>query len=201
MSARSSLVLLPRVLLSIHCALLSVYSCLAFAEEASEWRIVRGESTIRFVATQARAEFEGGFDEFEVQIRFDPLDLEHSSARVDIGVASINTQSPDRDAVLRSEEWFHPERWPRAMFRTTEIREAVDGALDRYEAVARLTIRDVTKDVVFAFALVGNARLEGRLTIKRLEFGLGEGEWADTTWIGDEVSVLVRVVRDLDTGD
>ncbi len=201
MSARLSVVFLPRVLLSIQCVVLSVHCCLAFAEEVDEWRIVRGESTIRFVATQAGAEFEGGFDEFEAQIRFDPLDLEHSSARVEIGVASINTQSPDRDEVLRSAEWFHPARWPQAMFRTTEIHEAVDGALDEYEALAQLTIRGVTKDVVFTFALVGTARLDGRLTIKRLEFGLGEGEWADTAWIGDEVSVLVRVVRDLDTGD
>ena len=68
-------------------------------------------------------------------------------------------------------------------------------------AVAELTIRDVTKDVALMFTLVGKARLDGRLTIKRLDFGLGEGEWADTAWIGDEVTVMVQVVNDLDAGD
>lgn len=168
----------------------------ALADEPSLWQIVKGESAIRFVATQAGAEFEGGFDEFDARIRFDPLDLEHSSARVEIPVASVDTQSPDRDEVLISEEWFHPERWPRALFETNGFRRTSDG----FEATAALTIRDVTKDVVFAFALKGN-RLTGEATIKRLDFGLGQGEWADTKWIGDEVRIKVRVVRAHDAND
>ncbi len=183
-------------------AVLCAWASIGFGEEPRGWDIVMDESAVRFRAEQAGAEFEGGFDEFEAEIRFDPLDLARSSARVEISVNSINTQSPDRDEVLRSEQWFHPERWPRAVFRTTAFRHAADGG---YEALAELTIRGVTRGVMLGFDFTrlanGGERLEGQVTINRLEFGLGEGEWADTDWIGDRVTVVVRIVRAADTGD
>lgn len=185
-------------------AIVGLWVCasVAFAEDPSRWHIDRDDSAIRFRAEQAGAEFEGGFDEFEAEIRFDPLDLERSMARVDIAVTSINTESPDRDEVLRSEEWFHTERWPHAVFRTTAFRNAPGGG---YDVPAELTIRGVTRAVVLRFDLTrlpdGRDRLDGRVVIRRLEFSLGEGEWADTAWVGAEVTVVVRVVRAADTGD
>ena len=63
-----------------------------------------------------------------------------------------------------------------------------------YEAQGRLTIRDRTRDVPLRFrftrSAAGAAVLEGRATLRRLEFGIGaEGDWRDTRWVGDEVEV------------
>lgn len=183
-------------------ALLLFAAGAAFAQTPPPWQIDRSESSIRFLAVQAGAQFEGGFDAFEAEIRFDPEDLEHSSARVEIRADSIDTQNGDRDEVLRSSEWFDPSRWPHAVFRTTAFRRADEGG---YEALGDLTIRGISKSVVLPFHLGrledGRETIEGRLTIRRLEFGLGEGDWADTTWVGDPVTVVVRVVRAADTGD
>ncbi len=59
---------------------------------------------------------------------------------------------------------------------------------------ARLTLRDVTRDVTLSFTFEpaadsGTAVLEGGTTVRRLDFGVGQGEWRDTRWVGDEVTI------------
>jgi polyisoprenoid-binding protein YceI len=149
---------------------------------------------------QAGAEFEGRFTRFTPEIQFDPADLAGSRFVVEIDTRSANTQDRDRDTALASEEFFASEHWPTARFVTTGF--AAKGK-DKYEARGKLTIRDVTRDVLlpFSFAPAADGRhatLAGGTTIRRLDFGVGQGEWTDTTWVGNEVKV--RFELKLDTG-
>ena len=64
----------------------------------------------------------------------------------------------------------------------------------RFEAQGKLTIRDVTRPVRLPFTFVvaadgRTARLSGGTTIQRLDFGVGQGEWNDTTWVGNAVDI------------
>jgi len=64
----------------------------------------------------------------------------------------------------------------------------------KFEARGRLTIRDVTRDVLLPFTFTPaadgqHATLAGGTTIRRLDFGVGQGEWTDTTWVGNEVKI------------
>jgi polyisoprenoid-binding protein YceI len=64
-------------------------------------------------------------------------------------------------------------------------------------ADADLTIRGKTKRIAFPFRFTTNgtgATLDARVTLDRLDYGLGTGEWADDSVIGHKVDVLVHLV-------
>jgi polyisoprenoid-binding protein YceI len=181
------------------CALLVLGAVMLAAPvlAAPRWTVEHG-SAIRFVATQQGAPVEGGFQTFTAEIAFDPEDLAASRVAVAIDVASIATGHKDRDATLRSAAFFDVETWPRATFVSDELR-SLGG--DRYQARGRLAIRDVTREVVLPFELTiadgggaRHARATAELTISRLDFGVGQGEWAATKTVGGDVVVRIEIV-------
>jgi polyisoprenoid-binding protein YceI len=167
---------------------------------AASWTIEDG-SAIRFEAYQQGAPVPGSFERFTAQIVFDPDDLASSRIEVEIDTASISTGHKDRDTALRSPPLLDVERWPTARFASARV-EHLGG--EAYQARGELTIRDVRKDVVLPFTLhiadhPGNPDLlqadaAGELTISRLDFGVGQGEWASTATVGEKVVIAVAVV-------
>jgi polyisoprenoid-binding protein YceI len=166
-------------------------------QAAPSWK-VEDASELRFVARQQGAPVEGAFENFSATIDFDPNDLASSRIEVDIDVTTITTGHKDRDATLRSPAFFDVEQWPRARFVSQRIAAAGDG---QYQAEGQLTIRGVTKDVTLPFALEispaaggQEAKAEGELQIKRLDYGVGQGDWATTTMVADEVVIKLSIV-------
>ena len=80
-------------------------------------------------------------------------------------------------------------------FASIAIRE-VGG--DKYEIAGQLTLKGVTRDAIVPIVLkkdpAGNSVAEGNFTLKRLDFKIGEGPWADPDTVANEVIVRVRVV-------
>jgi polyisoprenoid-binding protein YceI len=172
------------------CALLLLLACVA-ATAATTWRTDPSASHLGFKATQAGAEFEGRFKHFDAQICFDPADLPGSRFLVKIDTKSADTQDGERDATLASGDFFATDRWPTARFETTGFTAKGGG---QFDVRGRLTIRDVTRDITlpirFSAAAGGKqATLSGGTSIRRLDFGVGQGEWTDTTWVGNEVRI------------
>lgn len=163
------------------------------AQAADQWDVVADESAVAFTGTQLGAEFTGVFEAFTADIVFSPDDLAGSSVEVLIDIASANTQNADRDSQIVAPDWFDAEQWPTAKFVTKSFTEISSG---KYEAVADLTIRDVTREVVLPFDLVitdGAAEAVGSVTIKRTDFGVGQGQWSDTSQVGDDVTITVTI--------
>jgi polyisoprenoid-binding protein YceI len=163
---------------------------------ATAWLVDPAGSRLDFTATQAGGEFEGQFRHFDAQITFDPADLTGSRFEVDVDTASADTQEPDRDAALAGPDFFAHDRWPQARYVATRFTVAAPG---RYLAKGPLTIRDATRDVpvTFSFRPAPDGRsaiLDGEATIQRLDFGVGEGEWRDTKWVGNEVRIRFHLV-------
>lgn len=163
------------------------------AQAADQWDVVADESAVAFTGTQLGAEFTGVFEAFTADIVFSPDDLAGSSVEVLIDIASANTQNADRDSQIVAPDWFDAAQWPTAKFVTKSFTEISSG---KYEAVADLTIRDVTREVVLPFDLVitdGAAEAVGSVTIKRTDFGVGQGQWTDTSQVGDDVTITVTI--------
>jgi polyisoprenoid-binding protein YceI len=60
-----------------------------------------------------------------------------------------------------------------------------------------LTLHGVTKDVPIDFQFMpvaGGAKLEGSAKLKRLDFGVGQGDWKSTEWVGDVVKISFSLV-------
>jgi polyisoprenoid-binding protein YceI len=185
-----------RIVGSSIAALLAGLLLAATAHAAPKWTIEDG-SAIRFTAYQQGAPVDGSFRDFTAEIVFDPQDLAASRVAVAIATASVATGHKDRDTALRSSAFLDVATWPSAEFVSAEL---VHRGGDRYEAHGRLTIRDVTRDVVLPFELTigesGGRRLanaKGELTISRLDYGVGQGEWAATGTVGEDVVIRIEI--------
>lgn len=179
---------MPRTLTAL--ALLLAVGADALAAE--HW-LPAPDSRLTFEAVQQGAAFQGRFETFAADIAFSPDDLAMSRWEVTVDTGSVNTDYADRDEVLRDAPFFNVMRWPEARFEAGDFR-SLGG--DRYEAVGRLTLRDQTRPLVFRFTFVRNgsaAQLAGEVVVSRLDFGVGQDEWADTTWIGPDVTVRFDV--------
>ncbi|MEX0431387.1 YceI family protein [Spiribacter insolitus] len=160
------------------------------ASAATEWNIVYDESRLGFEATQQGGRFEGRFEDFSADMRFSADDLAASRFDVTIETGSVETGSSQRDSNLPDTAWFNTDAFPEAYYVTREIRATADG----YEAVGDLTIRDNTHEVVlpFTWRTEGErAEMDGAVTIDRVRFGVGQGEWRDPSVAGHEVRVVV----------
>jgi polyisoprenoid-binding protein YceI len=156
---------------------------------AAQWSIQPKESKLTFVGEQAGAKFEGNFDKFTADISFDPKNLAASRFDVKIDTASVNTQDGERDTTIKSADLFDVKKFPSAQYVADKF---TDKGGNKYSATGKLTLRNVTKDVPIDFTFEskdGGAWLKGTAKIKRLDFGVGQGEWKDTSTVGNDVQV------------
>jgi polyisoprenoid-binding protein YceI len=167
---------------------------------AESWTLQKDTSRIGFTAFQKEQPVVGSFGEFGAEIIFDEDELAASRVDVTIDLASINTGHKDRDATLRGSSLFDVEQWPSASFKSNEL---VHKGGDSYEARGQLTIRDVTRDLNLPFELTikGHpdeqglllAEADGEVTISRLEFGVGQGDFASTSTVGEDVIIRIEI--------
>jgi polyisoprenoid-binding protein YceI len=159
---------------------------------ATSWTIDPSRSQLTFHPRLAGGEFAGRFERFEATIRFDPADLAQSSLLVVVDLLSARTGDTHRDTALQGSDFFQTTRWPKGTFTSTGIKSLGGG---RYEATGKLTLRDVNRDVRVQFrfdppAPSGSAaHMVGTSVVRRLEFGVGQGDWRSTEWLDDAVRV------------
>jgi polyisoprenoid-binding protein YceI len=168
--------------------LVLVLVCGSVALAATKWTVQPKESKLTFVGNQAGAEFQGAFDRFTADIKFDPQDLAGSRFDVKIDMTSVNTRDNERDDTIKSDDLFAVKQYPSAHY----VAEHFAAKGTSYTATGKLTIRNVTRDVPIAFTFEkkdGSAWLKGSAQIKRLDFGVGQGDWKDTEQVGNDVKV------------
>lgn len=147
------------------------------------------------------AKVHGGFEKMSGTFTYDPSNLGSSSVDVTIDVASINTREAQRDAHLRSADFFDVEKYPSITFKSTRI-DKNGGDL---KILGELTIHGVTRPVTLDVEGPseelkdpwGNAKIGASATTKisRKDFGL---TWnaaleAGGLLVGDDVSISIDV--------
>lgn len=165
---------------------------LALPALAADYRVGAG-STLGFLADFQGEKFSGQFKTFEAAIRYEPADLAGSKFDVEVDLASVVTGDSDRDEALPGTEFFDVAKSPKARYSTTGFRK--DG--DRVIADGTLTLKGTSKPVslVVRFRTAGSDTfLDVTTTLKRLDFNVGSGEYADTSTIGNEVAVNGHLV-------
>jgi polyisoprenoid-binding protein YceI len=150
-------------------------------------------SRLEFVGVQAGAEFKATFHKFTAAIDFAPDALANSHFDVQIDLNSVDSMDKDRDKTMRGSDIFDVAHFPTAHYVTRSFTKTAAG----YSAVGALTLHGVTKDVPIDFQFVtspGGAKLEGTAKLKRLDFGVGQGDWKSTEWVPDAVKVAFSLV-------
>lgn len=167
----------------------AVLLLLPVAAIAHEWKVDAARSSLAFIGTYQGESFEGHFKRFDAQVNYDPADLAHSKFDVTVDIASVDTANTERDQALPGQDFFDTARFPKAHFVTTRFRKGVNGEV---LADGTLDLRGVSKPVTLSVKFVprGNgAALDVGTTLKRLDFGIGGGDWADASMISNEVTV------------
>jgi len=164
------------------------------------WTIDARASSLSFNVAQVGSIVSGRFPAWTGEIVLDPGSL--ASARVDIRIDTrpVSANNRDVDSLMKGPNFLDVQKFPEARFVSTSI----SGSGERYEARGKLTIRDVTRDAILPFTLTitddpsqpGRVRAtaRGRIILKRLDYGVGQNEWAATGQVGNEVTVDLNVV-------
>ena len=144
----------------------------------------------------------GQFTNLKGTVALNEADIAASQVEASIDAASLTTREPQRDAHLRSADFFDVEKFPTLSFKSTHIRRAGAGELS---VTGELTIHGVTREVVFdvegptaqAKDPWGNTRigLYAITKINRKDFGLSWNAALETGGIlvGDEVTITLDV--------
>lgn len=173
----------------------------ALAGPQDAWTIDPRASSLTFTATQTGAFVNGRFPAWSGTIVLDPAAL--AGARIDIGIQmpAMTAGNQDVDSLMKGANFLDVRKFPEARFVAGTV---VASGGERYEARGKLTLRDVTRDVVlpFTLAIVDNpaqpgalrATARGKLIIKRLDYGIGQNEWAGTGQVANEVTIDLNIV-------
>lgn len=143
------------------------------------WTIDTAHTTVSFSARHmGLAKVRGAFDRFDGEIGGDPQNITAAEGRFEIELASVDTGNEDRDAHLRSADFFDVERHPKMTFVSRSVEPAGEGV---FKVAGDLTIRGVTKPIELIYEHggegldpYGNRKVGGTLTgtILRSEWGL-----------------------------
>jgi|SRR5688572_9383741 len=167
--------------------------CAADAPGPARYTQLPGSGSLKFGFVQAGADSQGEFRQFATELTWDPARPAAGSLKVTVQTGSLDTQDKDRDEVLRGGDLFDAQQFPTAQFVAQSFAPRAAGGFD---AVGKLTLRGVTRDLRLPVTLKSSANgieISGEVTIKRLDHGVGQGEWKSTEWVGDEVKLRYQV--------
>jgi polyisoprenoid-binding protein YceI len=151
-------------------------------------------SEIAFTTKQMGVPVEGRFTKFSAQIALDPKKPETGSVSFVIDTGSARFGSPELDAEVPKPTWLNVAKFPQASFQSAAIKAAGPG---RFDVSGKLSIKGAVHDIVVPVQLTqagGSSTASGSFTIKRLEFKVGEAEWADTSMLANDIQVRFKLV-------
>ena len=166
-----------------------VLPCAAFAADYT----VQPASTLGFTGSFQGASFDGSFRQWQAAISYDPAQLAQSKFDVTVRMASVAVSDKDQQGALPGNDFFDVAQYPTAHFVTTGFRNVGGKVI----ADGRLTLRGVTRPLSLTVDFTpqgGNATLDVSGTLQRLAFGVGGGDYADTSVIGADVKVHAHLV-------
>jgi polyisoprenoid-binding protein YceI len=160
-------------------------------------RVDGDHGRILFTATQAEVPIDGDFKLFTADVAFDPAKPDAGKVALDIDVGSVTTGNSEADNLLRDQDFLDVKRFPRASFVSKAIAAAGSG---QFQVRGDFTLKGRSAEVVIPFTArpeAGGLLIEGRFPISRLAYKVGEGQWADTGTLSDQVQVrfVLHVIR------
>jgi polyisoprenoid-binding protein YceI len=184
----------------------AMFASLAVSSPASAtgtWSTDSAHTEINFSVNHFFTPVTGSFEDYDIDLAYDPKNPEKSTVEVRIKAASINTGNQKRDDHLRSEDWFEADKHPYLTFKSTSIRKVSDTQLI---ATGPLTIKGKSHQVELPITLLGTqmipeqmqemlggtknvASFQASTAIDRGDYGVGVGNWAATMVVGSEINI------------
>lgn len=169
----------------------------------SKWTVDASHSSIDFSLKHMMiARVKGAFHDFEASIEADPADLTTANIQFEVDVASIDTRNSDRDAHLRSADFFDVEKYPTMTFKSTNI---VKKSENEYDVTGDLTIHGTTRPETFSVTFEGLAKdpmsgnekagFSAEGSINRTDYGLTWNAALETggVLVGEEIKISIQI--------
>jgi polyisoprenoid-binding protein YceI len=146
--------------------------------QVTKWGVDKSHSNVKFTVTHyAVSEVEGTFKIFDGTMEHTKADFSDAKVNFTVDVNSINTDSERRDGHLKGDDFFNAEKFPQMKFVSTGMKPLGN---NKFQLSGNLTIRDITKPVVFDVSYggtinAGQGRKSGfkaKATIDRFNYNL-----------------------------
>jgi len=174
----------------------------ANAETAAlHWQVLDNKSSIEWSAVYSGKEVKGTLPDFTADIVFSPEHLDTSHVSVKVAMAKVKSDDRDAQENLPTGDWFAAAQYPLAIFEADSFAHTQG---DGYEAKGTLSLRGKSMKVTLPFTAkfyddkdaapsLHYARIMGETTLKRLDFGIGQGDWAKTDAVADSVKIIIHL--------
>lgn len=161
---------------------------------AGNWQLDEARSNIGFQYQAMGATLDGEFPRYQADIQLDPSRPEQARILLDVTTAKTDAGNPDATAEVASPLFFDSRRYPTARFASNSIQPQGNG---RFLVEGKLSVKGMTRPTRIPVLLKtegGNQRLTGAFTLNRLDYKIGEGMWADTSALANEVRVAFSLL-------
>lgn len=161
---------------------------------AGNWQLDDARSNIGFQYQAMGATLDGEFPLYQADIQLDPAKPEQANILLDVTTAKTDAGNPDATAEVGNPLFFDSRRYPTARFASTHIQPQGNG---RYLVEGKLSVKGITRPTRIPVLLKTegkNQRLTGTFKLNRLDFKIGEGMWADTSALANEVRVAFSLL-------
>jgi polyisoprenoid-binding protein YceI len=174
----------------------------AVTTPVTTWNIDPSHSHVEFAVRHLMiSTVKGRFGALHGTVRIDESDFSKSAADITIDVSSIDTREPQRDAHLKSADFFEVETYPTITFKSTRVEKKSD---DAFTLVGALTIHGVTEEVSLDVTHEGRrhdpwggerAGFSAKTQIKRSRFGLTWNQLLEAggVTVGDDIKIAIDV--------
>lgn len=172
------------------------------SQSTRPWTIDLAHSGVNFsVRHMVISKVRGRFAKFGGSLELDEGDLTRSTLDIHIDASSVDTGVADRDAHLRSADFFDVEKFPELTYRSKRVERTGEG---RYRVVGDLTIRGTTREVLLEVEAGGigkdpwgneRAGFAARVQVDRKDFGLLWNKALETggVLVGDRIDVEIEL--------
>ena len=152
------------------------------------------KSSLSFVYKQMNVPVDGQFKSFRARIAFDPAKPTAAKAEFEIDLASIDAGSKDANDEVAGKAWFNSKQFPVAKFVAASVKPLGN---NRFEVAGKMSIKGKTLDLATPITVTqqGNsASFDGSLVLKRADYAIGDGIWADFGTVANEIQIKFRLV-------
>ncbi|CAK0746708.1 Lipid/polyisoprenoid-binding YceI-like domain-containing protein [Gammaproteobacteria bacterium] len=152
------------------------------------------QSNLTFAPRLMGVPVEGRFNRFSSQLTFDPQLPDHAKISLVVDLASIDAGSQEANDEVIGQTWLNIKTFPTATFVSDQVKTL--GA-NRFEVTGKLAIKGKTHTVSVPFTYKTEEKrgvFDGEFVLKRADFAIGEGQWADFETIANEIQIHFHVV-------
>ncbi len=165
------------------------------------WELDKAHSNFYFGIGHIFSVVQGHFTDYSGEIMFDPNNLEESHFFFEIKTSSIETNVAKRDKHLQSSDFFDEKNFPLMTFKSTKITDAGGGV---YEVSGNFTVKGQSHELVLPLTFAGIKKhpamkgkevigFNGKVTIDRLAYNVGNGKFFDMGGVGKDVDIFVTL--------